>query len=671
MGAVVLLYVVIQAWFIWPEYGHKLIYRYTISPARTLSHDMVLRNRMLTAGIDSQGHLTYISSGAWINSLASLNAPYVAFRNPMAHQKDIAERIVYDRTKVFREGSDITAVSFFGHAKSHPDIHISTSYSTSGPGTVLIRSDISSADRVTPVWVGDRLQTNTRGILFNVPGIGDITTGARDGIAPREPFVAMLGRANQVIGFFYIGNEVPPYFIYQENWIESVFPVTLSGRGTAGFVFTRVISIRSMTGMDYRKVGDSMYKDLLAARSGIRITASSYDIYSVRHTPVTYRVYVTNKRRGQRRLTSVILFTPTGIETTQPFTSLSESIGAGRTAEFSFRLKPVRGGDSYIYPAVIVDGTYMEGPWSHVFSNAPGWYTADMHNHSVYSFNPEDYPVRDMAEAGRAKGLDVLSLTDYNTFSQADACRAMSTQEFLCIPGEEIANPLWGHANAQFIHEKVYEFLSPQHWINEVHRQGGMFFINHPYLEMREWRDFNFKGYDGIEVLNGNKIAMDPVNVRAFDTWDKLNREGRHLYGIADSDAHTPYAVGTYRDYVYASSFTVPAIEQGFKKGRFYVSNGPMLSFTIDGAPMGSTVIVTRGAPIIVRAAYLPHAQSPEDASALQKIVIFEDGRILRTFVGSPVEFNYTPHRSGFYRVEVFTNNGGFAASNPLWVDLK
>lgn len=672
IGLIVLIYIVIQSWFIWPEYWHKIIYKYTISPVKVLHHDIVLKYGTLSAGIDKHGNLNYISNGTWINTIASLYAPYVALKNPMAYKKNIFERIVYNDVQTFKAGNEITAVSFSGYIKFHPYIHINTIYSIFEPDSVLIKSNISSTNGNASIWVGDRLQTNTNSILFNVPGIGDIRTGARDGISPQKPYIVLLGRANQVIGFYYIGNHVPPYFIYQKNWIASVFPVDLSVKqGLTAFNFSLVLSVRSAIGLDYRKVGDSMYKNLLSVKNGIRITASSYNIVSNNSASVMYMVYVTNIGKSPKRITSVILFTPANIDTTKSYTSISDIIGAGRTSEFSFRLKPDQGGDYYIYPAVISAGTYIEGPWSHVFSNAAGWYSADMHNHSVYSFNPEDYPVKDMTEAAQAQGLDILSLTDYNTFSQAKACRLRSTDDFICIPGEEIANPIWGHANAQFIHRKVYEFLSPRHWIQDVHKQGGMFFINHPYLERREWRDFNFKGYDGIEILNGNKSPMDPVNVRAFDKWDELNRKGLHLYGIADSDAHTPYSVGRYRDYVYASSFTVSAIEQGFKRGTFYMSNGPMISFTINDKPMGATVIIDKKSAIRINVDYPAHTQSPEDVSNLQKIIIFKDGYILKTSDNPSVNYNYTPDRSGFYRVEVFTNNGGFAASNPIWVDVK
>ncbi len=669
---ILIAYLIVLAWFIWPEYGHKLLYRFTISPQKTLRDEIVVHKNKLFAGIDKHGTMNYISTGAWINTLSGITAPYISLKNPMAEKKPAGERIVYKQVRTYGSGNNITAVSFSGYAKAHPYIQVSTTYSVFDPDTVLIQSGIRSTKKNVTVWVGDRLQTNTRGILFYVPGIGDIGTGARDGISPQKPYMALLARSNQVIGFYYIDNNVPPYLIYQWNWIASVFPVRLSvHQGETEFHLNRVISVRSTTGLDYRKVGDSMYKSFLSARSGIKITASSYNIVSDRNAPMRYRVFITNEGHTRKRITSVVLFAPSNISASRSYTSISDTILAGRTSEFSFRIKPVQGGDYYMYPAVIAGGTYIEGPWTHIFSNAAGWYTADMHNHSVYSFNPEDYPVKDMTEAAQAKGLDILSLTDYNTLSQASACRSLSTAEFLCIPGEEIANPLWGHANAQFIHEKVYEFLSPQHWINEVHRQGGMFFINHPYLEMREWRDFNFKGYDGIEILNGNKIPMDPVNVKAFDKWDELNRKGLHLYGIADSDAHTPYAVGTYRNYVYAASFTVSAIEQGFKKGMSYVSNGPMLSFKIDDNPIGSTITVGKGRTIHIHTAYLPYAQSPENASDLQKILLFKDGYILKTSDDPVMDYDDVPDGSCFYRIEVFTNNGGFAASNPIWVQVK
>ncbi len=665
---VVLVYVVIQAWFIWPEYGHKLIYKFTISPQKTLNRDIVLHKDKFYAGIDKHGTINYLSNGAWINTISSIDAPYISLKNPMSEKKPRLEHIIYNKVQTFKTGNDVTAVSFSGYAQQHPYLHVNTVYSIFDPDTIMIHTFITSSKTNMLAWVGDRVKTNTHSIWFYVPGAGDIITGPRDAISPQRPYIAMIGRANQIIGFYYTGDLVPTYFFYQWNWIASMYQVKLA---TEPFSFTRLLSTRSVTGMDYRKVADSQYKNFLAAQSGLVITASSYSIITDYNKYILYNVYVKNISLRQKHITGFVLFTPKDISTSKPYTSISDNLDPGRTSIFAFKIKAISGGDFYIYPAVLVDGNYREGTWTHVFSNGPGWYSADMHNHSVYSFNPEDYPVKDMAEAAHAKGLDILSLTDYNTFSQADACRAQSTADFLCIPGEEIANPLWGHANAQFIHKKVYEFLSPQHWIDDVHAQGGMFFVNHPYLEMRKWTDWNFKGYNGIEVLNGNKIPMDPVNVKAFDKWDELNRTGLHLYGIADSDAHTPYAVGRYRNYVYATSFTISAIEQGFKKGIFYVTDGPMLSFTINGAPMGSVIDVRKGQNLHIKAAYKPYSQSPENAPDIQKIILFKDGYILTTSNNSSIDDSYIADKSGFYRVEIFTNDGGFAASNPIWVDVK
>ncbi len=665
---IVLLYVVIQAWFIWPEYGHKLIYKFTISPKKTLSSDIVLHRNKLYAGIDKQGDINYLSNGAWINTISHIYAPYIDLKNPMAEKKPDFEHIIYNKFQTFKFGDDITAASLSGYSQQHPYIHVNTVYSVFDQDTIMMHTVITSSKTNMLAWVGDRVKTNTHSIWFYVPGLGDIVTGPRDAISPRMPYISMIGRANQIIGFYYIGNFVPTYFFYQWNWIASMYQVKLS---TEPFSFTRLLSTRSVTGMDYHKVTDSQYKNFLAAQNGLEITASSYSMITDYNKYMLYNVYVKNVSTQQKHITEVVLFTPKDIDTSKPYTSISDNLDPGRTSIFAFKIKAISGGDLYIYPAILVDGNYIEGPWTHVFSNGPGWYSADMHNHSVYSFNPEDYPVKDMTEAAHAKGLDILSLTDYNTFSQADACRAQSSADFLCIPGEEIANPIWGHANAQFIHKKVYEFLSPQHWIDDVHAQGGMFFVNHPYLEMREWRDWNFKGYNGIEILNGNKIPMDPVNVKAFDKWDQLNRKGLHLYGIADSDAHTPYAVGRYRNYVYATSFTVSAVEQGFKKGMFYVTNGPMLSFTINGAPMGSVIDVRKGQNLHIQTAYKPYSQVPEDTPDIQKIILFKDGYILTTSNNSSIDDSYPADKSCFYRVEIFTNDSGFAASNPIWINVK
>ena len=668
VGIILITYLVIQSWFLWPEYGHKILYKFTTSPQKLLRHDIVLHLDSLTAGIDKDGKLNYLSTGPWINTISGVYAPYISLKNPMAEQTPPFERIIYRQAQTFFAGKTMTAVSFSGYVKSYPYIHVITTYSVYDPTTIMIRSSISSSKKETFAWIGDMLKTNMHSMLFYVPGVGEIQTSPRDAISPQKPYVAILGRANQVVGFYYTGEQAPPYIFYEWNRIASVYPVRLDSNP---FDLTRVLSSRSATDMDYRKVADSQYKNFLAVKNGLKITASSSNIITVWNKPVAYSVYVTNTGKTRKQITAALLLAPSGISPGKSYISTPVWLGPGQTHVFGFRVRALSGGVYYLYAAVMFNGNYLEGPWTRVFSNGPGWYSADMHNHDTYSVSLEVYPVKDMAEAARAKGIDVLSLTDYNSFSQSKECRGSSTADFLCIPGEEIANPFYGHANAQFIHKKVYEFLTPQHWIDNVHRQGGMFFINHPYLGIiQRWRDFNLKGYDGIEILNANKIPMDPVNVKAFDKWDELNRKGMHLYGIADSDAHTPFAVGTYRDYVYASSFTVHDVEKGFKKGMFYVTNGPMLSFTVNGNPMGSAVAIKKGRSIRIKASYLPNAQSPENAPVFQKMILFKDGYILMASDNPVVDYNYKPDNSGFYRIEIFTNNGGFAASNPVWVNV-
>ncbi len=101
------------------------------------------------------------------------------------------------------------------------------------------------------------------------------------------------------------------------------------------------------------------------------------------------------------------------------------------------------------------------------------------------------------------------------------------------------------------------------------------------------------------------------------------------------------------------------------------MTNGPMLSFTINDKPMGSVITVHRGDNLHIRAAYEPYAQAPENAPDIQKILLFKDGYILASSNNSSLDYDYPADKSGFYRVEIFTNDGGFAASNPLWVNVK
>ena len=62
---------------------------------------------------------------------------------------------------------------------------------------------------------------------------------------------------------------------------------------------------------------------------------------------------------------------------------------------------------------------------------------------------------------------------------------------------------------------------------------------------------------------------------------------GKHLYGVAETDAHYPVDIGKVYLKTYSESFTEEGIIEAQKKGHMYGTNGPSLEIKVNNAMMG------------------------------------------------------------------------------------
>ena len=87
------------------------------------------------------------------------------------------------------------------------------------------------------------------------------------------------------------------------------------------------------------------------------------------------------------------------------------------------------------------------------------------------------------------------------------------------------------------------------------------------------------------------EIATYNLNNTAKNKWIELLRQGKHVYAIGNSDAHSLCNVGAYggyRTYVYCpQGLTQQNILDALKTGHAVVSQGPLLTFSINGTPGG------------------------------------------------------------------------------------
>ncbi len=298
-----------------------------------------------------------------------------------------------------------------------------------------------------------------------------------------------------------------------------------------------------------------------------------------------------------------------------------------------------------------------------VRGTGPGWYPGDLHAHSDYSYAWQGHSPSEMADAARRKGLGILAITDYNSTAPKPGCA--EDRNFLCLAGAEVVSPLYGHGGAYFAGKEPWLRLGPQEWIKRITARGGVFFINHPFLRGRSWKDWSVTGYTGIEVWNDHcGDARSSENLRAFEKWDHLLAGGAHVYGIANSDAHRPVRVGGTRSVFFLSGLTPAALKESLREGHFYGSNGPEIRFTVNGALMGSRVPIKTGDPVTI-------SVQAEDIYPLLKVTLIEDGVAIRRWPGGGERTEVLhPRQSTWYRIEVEGEGVRFAFSNPIWVDV-
>lgn len=178
---------------------------------------------------------------------------------------------------------------------------------------------------------------------------------------------------------------------------------------------------------------------------------------------------------------------------------------------------------------------------------------ADVHMHTNYSDGTGS--VEDvLAFAQDYTSLDVIAITDHDTIEGALRARELAERgdyRFEVIVGEEISTRE-GHMLALFLHEPVAPGQSIERSIEQVHAQGGLAIIAHPFNRVfrhsvqrsvmnRLLRQPELHP-DGVETLNGSFAGIGSSRIAMNAT-----RTIYHWAETGGSDAHTPTAVGCAR----------------------------------------------------------------------------------------------------------------------------
>lgn len=216
----------------------------------------------------------------------------------------------------------------------------------------------------------------------------------------------------------------------------------------------------------------------------------------------------------------------------------------------------------------------------------PDWYKGDLHAHSTHS--DASWTVKDLVASAAWFGLDFVTLSDHNTVSGLPEMDALTTPELLTLGGLELTT-FYGHALA----------LGRRRWLDWLHipmtglakraDTEGLFIIAHPCREGDpvctgcRWKYTELMSGPAqvVEIWNGGEWAE--YNEEALALWYSWLNAGYRITASAGTDAHHAALKGAQVGFnvVYAEALTEEAILAAVRRGRSYMSSGPIFELTL------------------------------------------------------------------------------------------
>jgi len=213
-----------------------------------------------------------------------------------------------------------------------------------------------------------------------------------------------------------------------------------------------------------------------------------------------------------------------------------------------------------------------------------------------------------------------------------------------------------------------------------LHEQGGLcgyahmshvpyFLRSHPDREIHPTWDASINAIRGkidfFEILQHRQLAVE-------DYYDFLNM-GVKLTASTGSDPPAGNLFGESRTYIYTGrgKFSPDTWYAGFKQGRTFITNGPMLTLAVGGAMPGDEVRVRKNAKLRVHA----QAWAPEAIGAPKVLEVLSHGRVIRSVESRgpkqdklTAEFELPASESQWIVARTTSYNAGVALTSPVYV---
>ncbi|MBE3123290.1 MAG: CehA/McbA family metallohydrolase [Planctomycetes bacterium] len=285
-----------------------------------------------------------------------------------------------------------------------------------------------------------------------------------------------------------------------------------------------------------------------------------------------------------------------------------------------------------VVPGQTVERSYRPRRW--VNMSKRGWYSGDDHVHAQILSEADAQRMMTWAKAEDVHLCNIVKMGDIQrTFFEQRAFGKTSRVvdgEYVLSPGQECPRTdELGHTLAMNITSMIRDtdryFLYD--WVfDQVHAQGGLTGYAHVLSDaFHVHRDMS---------INVPKDKIDFVELMQFSTlgtdlyYEFLNT-GFKITASAGSDVPWGGTIGEVRTYalVGAGRFDADRWFEAVKQGHTFVTNGPMLEFTVDQALPGDQIDVKTTKPLHVKA----RVWGDSEASLPSKLEIVCNGETIKS----------------------------------------
>lgn len=217
------------------------------------------------------------------------------------------------------------------------------------------------------------------------------------------------------------------------------------------------------------------------------------------------------------------------------------------------------------------------------------WYKGELHLHSHHSDG--NASLSKLVKIAKENELDYFAISDHNTIS---AWKEIHNEDILVIPSIELSS-FYGHSVAIGV-ETYIDWRTKSNKdsyyqiINQIHLQGGLFSIAHPYTIGKpicmgcewEYSNLSWDQVDLVEIWIRNWKENVIQNTLSKKLWQKKLKNGHKVVAVGSNDLHDPSKYNNNKlpfTYVKAEELNEENVLNSLKQGKVFISSGPEIEY--------------------------------------------------------------------------------------------